>query len=159
MDKSSGKKGLFLVTTGAVFWGISGSVSQKLFQQTAVDIDWLVTTRLLIAGVLLLAVQWLAKDRSQLFVVWKNKKTALQLVAFGLLGMLAVQYTYMASIKYGNAAVATLLQYLALSHDYHLFNSAKTNGFHAKGFADRPPRFSRLFLLVDRRLRFPIIRA
>lgn len=113
MDKSSGKKGLFLVTTGAVFWGISGTVSQKLFQQTAVDIDWLVTTRLLVAGVLLLAVQWLAKDRSQLFVVWKNKKTALQLVAFGLLGMLAVQYTYMASIKYGNAAVATLLQYLA----------------------------------------------
>lgn len=27
--------------------------------------------------------------------------------------MLSVQYTYMASIKYGNAAVATLLQYLA----------------------------------------------
>src|SRR5690606_4001828 len=36
-----------------------------------------------------------------------------QLIIFGLLGMLAVQYTYMASIHHGNAAVATLLQYLA----------------------------------------------
>lgn len=35
------------------------------------------------------------------------------MIIFGLLGMLAVQYTYMASIKHGNAAVATLLQYLA----------------------------------------------
>src|SRR5699024_6256797 len=37
----------------------------------------------------------------------------IQLIIFGLLGMLGVQYTYMASINHGNAAVATLLQYLA----------------------------------------------
>lgn len=53
------------------------------------------------------------KDRSEVFGVWKNRRTAVQLIIFGLLGMLAVQYTYMVSIKYGNAAVATLLQYLA----------------------------------------------
>ncbi|HZG73012.1 MAG TPA: DMT family transporter [Chondromyces sp.] len=40
-------------------------------------------------------------------------RAAVQLIVFGLLGMLAVQYTYLASIKHGNAAVATLLQYLA----------------------------------------------
>ncbi len=45
--------------------------------------------------------------------IWKNKRSAGQIVIFGLFGMLAVQYTYMASINYGNAAVATLLQYLA----------------------------------------------
>ncbi|MFC0414000.1 DMT family transporter [Cytobacillus solani] len=62
---------------------------------------------------LLLTVQFFGKDRSQVLGVWKNRRTAVQLIIFGLLGMLAVQYTYMASIKYGNAAVATLLQYLA----------------------------------------------
>ena len=35
------------------------------------------------------------------------------MILFYLFGMLAVQYTYFASIKEGNAAVATLLQYLA----------------------------------------------
>ncbi|MFD2681862.1 DMT family transporter [Bacillus seohaeanensis] len=107
------QKGIFLVITGAAFWGIGGTVAQKLFQQFEMDVDWLVTTRLLIAGILLLAVQFFRKDRSQILGVWKTRKTAIQLILFGLLGMLGVQYTYMASIKYGNAAVATLLQYLA----------------------------------------------
>ncbi|UNK16126.1 EamA family transporter [Paenibacillus sp. N3/727] len=107
------KTGLLLVITGAICWGVGGTVSQKLFQQYGVSVSWLVTTRLLIAGILLLTVQYLAKDRSQILHVWKHKKTAAQLVIFGLFGMLAVQYTYMASIKLGNSAVATLLQYLA----------------------------------------------
>ncbi|GIP64582.1 hypothetical protein J32TS6_31370 [Virgibacillus pantothenticus] len=92
-------------------WGVGGTVSQKLFQQYAIDVNWLV--RLLIAGVLLLAVQGFRKDNSQILGIWKNKNTAVQLIIFGLLGMLGVQYTYMASINHGNAAVATLLQYLA----------------------------------------------
>ncbi|BBP88896.1 hypothetical protein BsIDN1_25140 [Bacillus safensis] len=37
----------------------------------------------------------------------------MQILLFGLMGMLSVQYTYMASIQHGNAAVATLLQYTA----------------------------------------------
>lgn len=113
MDNTSRKTGFFLVITGATLWGVGGTVAQKLFQQYGIDVNWLVTTRLLIAGLLLLAVQFLMKDRSQIFGVWKEKRTGAQLVVFGLLGMLAVQYTYMASIRHGNAAVATLLQYLA----------------------------------------------
>ncbi len=113
MNKPARKIGLVLVMTGAIFWGVGGTVAQKLFQQYAIDVNWLVTTRLLAAGFLLLTVQFLGKDRSQIFGVWKNKSSAFQLMIFGLFGMLAVQYTYMASIKHGNAAVATLLQYLA----------------------------------------------
>lgn len=113
MNRHTRRIGLFFVITGAIFWGVGGTVAQKLFQQYAIDVNWLVTTRLLIAGFLLLIVQFFCKDRSQVFGVWKNRRTAIQLIIYGLLGMLAAQYTYMASIKYGNAAVATLLQYLA----------------------------------------------
>ncbi|USK68304.1 EamA family transporter [Peribacillus asahii] len=114
MNKPTNRRtGLFFVITGAILWGVGGTVAQKLFQQYAVDVDWLVTTRLLIAGFLLLTVQFFLKERSQILGVWKNRRTAIQLIIFGLLGMLAVQYTYMASISHGNAAVATLLQYLA----------------------------------------------
>lgn len=107
------KKGIVLVLTGAVFWGIGGTVSKKLFDSYEIDVDWLVTTRLLLAGFLLLSIQFFTKDRSQVLRVWKTKRIAVQLLIFGILGMLAVQYTYMASIQHGNAAVATLLQYLA----------------------------------------------
>jgi drug/metabolite transporter (DMT)-like permease len=107
------RKGIFLVITGAVFWGVGGTVAKKLFQQYQIDVDWLVTFRLLIAGFLLLSVQFFGKDRSQILGVWKTRRIAIQLIIFGVMGMLAVQYTYMASIEHGNAAVATLLQYLA----------------------------------------------
>ncbi|RKL67349.1 EamA family transporter [Salipaludibacillus neizhouensis] len=113
MNIPNRKTGFFLVITGASFWGVGGTVAQKLFQEYAIDVNWLVTTRLLIAGLLLLTIQFFKKDRSQVLGVWKNWKVAMQLVIFGIFGMLAVQYTYMASINHGNAAVATLLQYLA----------------------------------------------
>src|SRR5690625_999954 len=113
MNKPTRRTGILLVITGATFWGVGGTVAQKLFQQYAINVNWLVTTRLIIAGLLLLMVHSFKNNRSQIFRVWKNRKVAIQLIIFGLLGMLAVQYTYMASIDHGNAAVATLLQYLA----------------------------------------------
>lgn len=113
MNLHSRRTGLFLVITGATFWGIGGTVAQKLFQQYGIEVNWLVTARLLISGLLLLTVQFIAKDRKQILGVWKDRSSRVQLIIFGLVGMLAVQYTYMASINHGNAAVATLLQYLA----------------------------------------------
>lgn len=113
MFKHNRTTGLFLVITGAICWGIGGTVSQKLLQQYGIEVSWLVTIRLLIAGFLLLAIQYFFKEGWQVFGVWKNKRAAIRLIIYGLLGMLAVQYTYVASIKLGNAAVATLLQYLA----------------------------------------------
>jgi drug/metabolite transporter (DMT)-like permease len=107
------RKGIFLVITGAACWGIGGTVAKKLFEQEQIDLDWLVSTRLLIAGLLLLSIQFFGKDRAQILGVWKTRRTGMQLIIFGIFGMLAVQYTYMASIEHGNAAVATLLQYLA----------------------------------------------
>ncbi|MED1605999.1 DMT family transporter [Cytobacillus kochii] len=106
-------KGLLLVIIGAIFWGVGGTVSQKLFQDYSILVNWLVTVRLLIAGILLLTIQCVRKGYFHIISIWRNKKTAVQIIIFGLLGMLAVQYTYMASINHGNAAVATLLQYLA----------------------------------------------
>lgn len=109
----SRKAGLLLVITAAIFWGVSGTATQRLFQYYSIDVNWLVTTRLLVAGLLLLVVQMFKKERSQVLSIWKNRASAIQLVVFGLFGILAAQYTYMASIHHGNAAVATLLQYLA----------------------------------------------
>ncbi|WP_145403897.1 EamA family transporter [Paenibacillus xylanexedens] len=106
-------KGFILVLTGASCWGIGGTVAQKLFQMQHIDVNWYVTVRLLCAGILLLLLQSLTGQRSQIVEVWKTTQTALSFILFGLVGMLAVQYTYMASIDHGNAAVATLLQYLS----------------------------------------------
>lgn len=106
-------KGMILAITGASFWGLGGTVSDFLFQYKYIDIDWFVTIRLLFSGILLLFLFKIINKKDSLFSVFKNKNDILQLLFFSIFGMLLVQYSYMASINLGNAAIATLLQYIA----------------------------------------------
>lgn len=105
-------KGFILVITAAVLWGISGTVAQYLFQKENYSTEWLVVVRLLVSGIILLLIASL-KEKQNIWLIWKNKKDALNILLFSILGMLAVQYTYFAAIKESNAATATVLQYLA----------------------------------------------
>lgn len=103
--------GIFFALISSSFWGIGGTVAQYLFQQKNIDVNWFVTVRLLLGGLLLVGSQLLIGKN--IFSIWQHKYTALRLVIFSIVGMLLVQYSYMISIALGNAAMATLLQYLA----------------------------------------------
>lgn len=48
MNKQNRLIGIFFVIFGASFWGVGGTVAQHLFQSGNIDVDWFVTTRLLI---------------------------------------------------------------------------------------------------------------
>jgi drug/metabolite transporter (DMT)-like permease len=105
-------RGLILVLTAAISWGGSGAVAQYLFQHQGISTEWLTVMRLLLAGVLMLLFGYKsAKQRT--WEIWRDKQDRLRLVLYGVFGMLAVQYTYFKAIYYGNAATATVLQYLA----------------------------------------------
>ncbi|MET3195764.1 EamA family transporter [Gottfriedia sp. OAE603] len=108
----SRSRGIFLVLTAAILWGVSGTVAQFLFQRSGFSPEWLVVIRLLISGIILLMLARL-KEKKNIVDIWKNKKDMLSLLLFSILGMLAVQYTYFAAINSSNAATATILQYLA----------------------------------------------
>ena len=103
--------GFIMALSAAVFWGVSGTCAQFLFEQKQVDTAWLVCLRLLIAGAILLAFA-IGRKNSDAFAIWKNPKDAIQLLLFSIFGMLAVQYTYFYSIRLSNAATATVLQYI-----------------------------------------------
>ncbi|MBK5441638.1 MULTISPECIES: DMT family transporter [unclassified Peribacillus] len=113
MNKQNRLIGIFYVIFGASFWGVGGTVAQHLFQSGNIDVDWFVTTRLLIGGILLLSSQLVSSNRKHLFQIWREPTSRNRLITFSLFGMLLVQYSYMVSIALGNAAIATLLQYLA----------------------------------------------
>lgn len=105
-------KGIMLVIFGATLWGVSGTVAQFLFKQNNFTAEWLVVIRLLLSGILLLGYGLVKKDPG-VKNIWKNKKDVITLLSFGILGMIGSQYTYFAAIKHGNAATATILQYLS----------------------------------------------
>ncbi len=104
-------KGIILVLTAAMFWGISGTVSQYLFQTLHISTEWLTTVRLLSAGLLLIIIAY-KKEGNRIFDIWRQKADVLAIVIFGVIGMIGVQYTYLAAITHSNAATATVLQYL-----------------------------------------------
>jgi len=105
-------KGIFLVIIGSMLWGISGTVTQYLFQKKGFTPEWLVVIRLLISGIILLSYA-VTKNKKDIFNIWKSKKDCLNIICFSIMGMLGVQYTFFMTIKHGNAATATILQFLS----------------------------------------------
>lgn len=110
---SSRYQGFARALIASILWGFSGTVAQILFHQEGFPPSWLVTVRLLISGGLLLGIGCFQKNANRMIAVWNNPQDRIQLVIFGLLGMLGVQYTYFTAIQTGNVATATFLQYLA----------------------------------------------
>ncbi len=99
-----------LVLTAAIFWGVSGTVAQYLFQKEHFTVEWLTVTRLLISGVILL---FISMFKGRILDIWKDKKDAMQIILFGIFGMIGVQFTFFSAIRAGNAATAAILQYTA----------------------------------------------
>jgi drug/metabolite transporter (DMT)-like permease len=102
-------KGVILVILGSSLWGISGTVAEYLFQVIHFPMDTLVMLRMTIAGALILSYLHFAKG-IKIFEIWAEWP---RLLAFSIVGMMGVQYAYFAAIQYGNAATATILQYLS----------------------------------------------
>ncbi|MCM3718581.1 EamA family transporter [Fictibacillus phosphorivorans] len=102
-------KGIALALTGASLWGFSGNAAEWIFSHTAVTATWLVSVRMVMAGLLLLAY---VSIQHPIFLVWKNKRDRLDLLVFSLTGMIGAQLTFFLSIEAGNAPTATLLQFL-----------------------------------------------
>lgn len=107
---SSILKGFILAIGAAILWGVSGTFAQFLFQQREVNVEWLITVRMLSTGSILLLFGKFGQ-RADIGSIWNNKKDTVHLAIFSITGMLAVQYTYFAAIKHSNAATATVLQY------------------------------------------------
>jgi len=62
-------KGFSLAITAAILWGVSGTLGQFLFQKRDINVEWLITIRLLISGICLLLFAKV-KEKTALFKIW-----------------------------------------------------------------------------------------
>lgn len=99
------------VLIAAVLWGSSGVCAQYIMEQSQMSSQFLTMTRLLFAGLILLTLSFVHGDR--IFRIMKNRKDALSLLFFTLVGALTVQLSFLMTIEKSNAATATVLQFLA----------------------------------------------
>ena len=74
--------------------------------------QWLVNVRLIIAGIILLTAVY-RKQGKDTWRVWKNKRHAIRMILYGVIGIAACQMTYYMAVDDSNAGIATVLQYTA----------------------------------------------
>ena len=111
MKQSSYTRGILLTAAGAIGWGISGVCSQSLFAHYDLSSDWLTAVRMLLSGLLLLALS-LPKEKGRIVGIFQSKADLGWLLAFALIGLLMCQYTFLSAIAHSNSATATVLQSL-----------------------------------------------
>ena len=106
--------GIILTLLGATLWGVSGTSVQFVGNFRNMNLEWLLTMRLITAGLLTVLYGWIRQGNA-VFNVFRNWRDTLGLIIFGVFGMALCQYTYFRSIVIAGAGIATVLQYLAPS--------------------------------------------
>ena len=107
----STRRGMLNVLIAAVLWGSSGVCAQYIMEHSQMTAQFLTMTRLIFAGLILLTLSFIHRDR--VFSVLKTRQPALSLLLFSLVGALTVQLTFLMTIEKSNAATATVLQFLS----------------------------------------------
>lgn len=105
------QKGVILASMGGIFWGIQGPVSQYLFANQRLSAEWLMGIKMLLAGLAILIYLKLFKKQN-IKRIWREPKNRWTLLIYSIVGLSAVQYFYLLTIRASNAATATIMQSL-----------------------------------------------
>ncbi|MFC6290201.1 DMT family transporter [Levilactobacillus angrenensis] len=104
-------RGVLLASIACILWGISGVAASTLFKLNPhVTALWLTQVRMITAGIILLVLGQLIGVKP--FEIWRQKATGLRVISYGLLGLVPVQLCYFEAVKFGNAPIATIIQFL-----------------------------------------------
>ncbi|MBO4351986.1 MAG: EamA family transporter [Eggerthellaceae bacterium] len=101
-------RGVLYAMLGASCWGFSATCVSYLVDKNQVDIPWLACSRLLVAGLLFLAIAFV-RDRDKFSVLFHDRGLMVRTGLYTLLAVVLMQISYMSGIKYTNAGTTLLL--------------------------------------------------
>ena len=104
--------GILITIIGGICWGLSGTCGQFLFNHKGITSKWLVPVRLTTAGLIML-LYFIGREKKAAFRIWKTKRDIVDILVYGIAGMMLCQFTYFYTIELSNAGTATVIQYLA----------------------------------------------
>ncbi|MBR4903811.1 MAG: EamA family transporter [Selenomonadaceae bacterium] len=103
---------LILVGMAGIFWASSGVAVQDFFLHTEKTAMELTNIRMCIAGAILIMIAARRKKfRLTLEIMNKNPRNWLDLIIYGVIGVVLMQFTYFKGIEIGGAAAATVICY------------------------------------------------
>lgn len=111
MEKST--KGVIFALLGGSLWGFSGTAVSYLFRESSIGPVWIMSVRMICAGLLFLAFSGLCGDDRPLRLV-RDRRSVRELLLFACFGLFLNQFSYLMAIQATNSATATVLQGLQL---------------------------------------------
>lgn len=100
-----------MIITACTFWGISGLFAKALFNvSSSITSMWLTQVRMVSAGIILVLLSQIRGEHP--FQIFKDLHSAWIIFAYGVFGLVPVQYAYFMAVQYGNASIATILQFI-----------------------------------------------
>lgn len=103
--------GTAMIITACTFWGISGLFAKALFNvSSSITSMWLTQVRMVSAGIILVLLSQIRGEHP--FQIFKDLHSAWIIFAYGVFGLVPVQYAYFMAVQYGNASIATILQFI-----------------------------------------------
>ena len=105
-------QGMVWAALASVSWGISGTVLQLISQNLSIPASWMLSTRLMFTGIILLVYSAIRYGR-RIFDVFKTRQSAISVISYAIFGLGLNLLTFYLSIQTGNASMATILQYLS----------------------------------------------
>ncbi|AXI01040.1 EamA/RhaT family transporter [Sporosarcina sp. PTS2304] len=104
-------KGIMMIVVGSMLWGATGPMMEWILLHSEMSVSMMLILRLTIAGaavLLLLKTKGIQVGRPMRQKLWLRK-----MIAFGVVGMLGVQFGFVQTIAHSDAVVATLFQFVA----------------------------------------------
>ena len=104
-------KGIFYIIIGSILWGISGPMMEWIFAATNMSLLFVIAIRLTLSGLILLGL--LTCMRQNVTTILKKPKVLGQVLIFSIVGVLGLQYMFLAALEASNSIMATLFQFSA----------------------------------------------
>lgn len=105
--------GMACALAGGALWGFSGTAVSYLFRSSGIDPMWVMSVRMVLAGILFLLFSVARGDRRP-FELLRDKSAVRDLLLFAGAGLFLNQFSYLMAIQATNSATATVLQSLQL---------------------------------------------
>ena len=106
-------RGMACALVGGALWGFSGTAVSYLFRSSGIDPTWVMSVRMVLAGILFLLFSAARGDRRP-FELLRDKSAVRDLLLFAGAGLFLNQFSYLMAIQATNSATATVLQSLQL---------------------------------------------
>lgn len=108
--KGNQKKYIIFGAIAATFWGLAGIIAKYVFEVPQMTPLFLTQIRMIFAGgIMVLLALFMGRHP---FAIFRNFRDLIQLLVYGIIGMIPDQLFYFMTVNYGNASIATILQFV-----------------------------------------------